>query len=293
MTQQRGLGRGLEALLPATPPETEKKTPYFFCAVKAITTNPMQPRQVFNQQALEELADSIRENGLIQPLVVREKSDNPGTYELIAGERRWRASKLAGLKEVPVAVKDVSSQELLELALVENIQRQDLNPLEESAAYERLTRDFKLSQVMVAKKVGKERSTVANALRLLQLPDYAKDDIYSGHLSAGHARVLLGLQDRPLAMRALRDEIVDQGLSVRQAEILARERKNEKPTPLPERKRQTGAMPRAYSRALTNALGNYLGSVVKIVQSGSRGRVEIGYKSAEDLERLLGLIMKS
>lgn len=292
MNRQRGLGRGLEALLPAAVREAEKEGPYFLCEVEAIRANPMQPRQEFDQQSLDELAESIRENGLIQPLLVRELQDLPGTYELIAGERRWRACKLAGLKEVPVAVKDVSSQERLALALVENIQRQDLNPLEESAAYERLIKDFNLSQATVAKKVGKKRSTVANTLRLLQLPDYAKDDLNGGRLSVGHAMVLLGLVETPGVMRALRDEIVERSLSVRQAEALAKERKESQKTPLPQRKRQAGAMPRVYSRALANALMNYLGGMVKIVQNGPRGRVEIEYKSPEDLERLLGLIMK-
>ncbi|MCK5436874.1 MAG: ParB/RepB/Spo0J family partition protein, partial [Desulfobulbaceae bacterium] len=183
------LGRGLNALLPGLEEETSAdfSLPYFICPVDSIRPNPFQPRKDTKNWDLDGLAESIREKGVLQPLIVR-KSDDSG-YELIAGERRLRAAKMAGLDQVPVIVKDVSANDTLELALIENIQRQDLNSLEEAEAYQKLTQDFGLTQEEVAGRVGKERSTVTNALRILQLPDYAKQDIIDGVLTAGHARV--------------------------------------------------------------------------------------------------------
>jgi len=202
---------------------------------------------------------------------------------------------MAGVEEVPVLVKDVSPLDRLELALIENIQRQDLNPLEEAEAYLRLVKEFSLTQEEVARRVGKERSTVANALRINQLPDFAKEDLVRGTLSMGHARVLLSVDDEE-SMREMRDEIVAQGLTVRQAEALAKKQKKTTGRTVAGRgagrqRRAGNALPESYCRSMANDLINYLGTKAKIVQNGSRGKLEIEYYSTDDLDRLLGLIL--
>lgn len=207
---------------------------------------------------------------------------------LIAGERRWRAAKMAGLTDVPVLVKDVSDMDRLELALIENIQRQDLNPIEEAEAYHRLASDFGLTQEQVAYKVGKDRSTVANAIRLLQLPRFAKDDISGGTLTTGHARLLLSLKDEK-EMRNVRDEIISKGLSVRQVESLVRSLKKKPGRTKPKTK--IHALPESYCNALSNDLVRHFGTKSRIVQNGARGKLEIEYYSSDDLERLLGLLI--
>lgn len=285
MVKRNPLGKGLSALLP--PQEEDADRPYLICPLRAVVPNPHQPRKRVDDGALEQLADSIREKGVLLPLVVRRLDEE--RYEIIAGERRWRAAGLAGLAEVPVLIKDVSPQDQLELALIENIQRQDLNPLEEAEAYLRLVREYGLTQEEVARRVGKERSTVANALRINQLPEFAKDDLAAELISMGHARVLLGLNDE-MMMRQLRDEIVGKGLSVRQAEELGRRRKNRLTGSGAggnrERKPAKG-LSDTYCLTLVEKLGHRCDTPVRIVQKGRRGRVEIDYSSPEDLERLV------
>ncbi|MBU0484230.1 MAG: ParB/RepB/Spo0J family partition protein [Proteobacteria bacterium] len=286
------LGKGLDALLPGSAGNNDldygrmDKT-YFLCPIDKIVPNQYQPRKEMDKEALNQLMESIKEKGVLQPLVVMERDDGEG-YELIAGERRWRASKLAGLTEIPVLVKNVDPVERLELAIIENIQRQNLNPLEEAEAYQRLVQEFNMTQEEVAKSVGKERSTVANFLRILQLPDFAKKDVVNGKLSMGHARVLLGLPDLS-AMQELRDAIIGKGLSVRRAEALARKTKDKN---LITQKKNEDGIPESYCRALTTDLVRYLGAKSKIVQNGNRGKLEIEYYSMDDLERLLKLITK-
>jgi ParB family chromosome partitioning protein len=279
------LGKGLGALLPG---KAEDRT-FFLCAVDAIVPNPTQPRKRMDDTALAGLAESIREKGVLLPLVVRQTAEE--LFEIIAGERRWRAAKLAGLDEIPVLVKDVSPLDQLEMALVENIQRQDLNPLEEAEAYLRLVNEFNLTQEEVAKRVGKERSTVANALRINQLPDFAKEDLASGMLTMGHARVLLSLPDEE-TMREARDQILDKGLNVRQAEELARQKKNRPVTGRRPAKRGRPQIPETYCKTLTSDLTRYLETKVRIVQSGPRGKVEIEYASPDDLKRLMARIVR-
>ena len=285
------LGKGLNSLLPDTPDEPleggGKNRPYFLCAVDSIEPNEYQPRQVMDNAALRQLADSIKEKGVLQPLVVRKKVGAKG-YELIAGERRWRAAQLAGLAEVPVLVKDVADGDRLELALIENIQRQDLNPLEEAEAYQKLVEEFGLSHEEVAKRVGKDRSTVANAIRLMQLPRFAKQDVVDGLLTMGHARLLLGLDDER-TMQLVRDEIVNKGLSVRQAEALARAKKAAANQRKPKKKMHS--LPDSYCRSLTNEMVRHLGTKARIIQNGNRGKLEIEYYSPDDLERLLGVVL--
>jgi len=284
------LGKGLDALLPSSGSDGRE---YFLCPIDFIEANPDQPRKDINDTALSQLSASILEKGILLPLVVCEHGAE-GRYQIIAGERRWRAAKMAGLDEVPVLVKDVTPLDRLELALIENIQRQDLNPLEEAEAYLRLVKEFHLTQEEVAKRVGKERSTVANALRINQLPDYAKGDLVRGTLSMGHARVLLSVGDEA-SMREVRNEIVEQGLTVRQAEALAKKYKKKVVAPGGGAKRQprksANELPESYCKSLANGLINYLDTKARIIQSGTRGKLEIEYYSHDDLERVLSLIL--
>ncbi|MFH1020975.1 MAG: ParB/RepB/Spo0J family partition protein [Pseudomonadota bacterium] len=284
------LGKGLDALLPSGGSDGRE---YFLCPIDFIEANPDQPRKDINDTALAQLSASILEKGVLLPLVVCEHGAE-GRYQIIAGERRWRAAKMAGLDEVPVLVKDVTPLDRLELALIENIQRQDLNPLEEAEAYLRLVKEFHLTQEEVAKRVGKERSTVANALRINQLPDFAKQDLARGTLSMGHARVLLSVGDET-AMREVRDEIVEQGLSVRQAEALAQKQKKMAAAGSGIKRQQprksANELPESYCKSLANGLINYLDTKARIIQSGTRGKLEIEYYSHDDLERVLSLIL--
>lgn len=289
------LGRGLHSLLSGTDDMgteegTGQKTKkvYFNCDIAAIRPNPYQPRASMDDASLGELAGSIQEKGVIQPLLVR-KVDGQEEYELIAGERRLRAAKLAGLLEVPVIVKEAEPEDRLELALIENIQRQNLNPIEEAVAYKRLVEEFHLTQEEAAKRVGKERSTVANIMRLLQLPEVIKEDLALARMSMGHARVLLSLPGEE-EMVALRDRIIKEGLSVRQTEkmVAAQKRqKGKKKAPAIQNKKP---IPESYCRTLSDDVARQLGNKTKIVQNGERGKLEIEYYSLDDLERIHKLL---
>ena len=303
MSKQKALGKGLDALLPSAGENlagaggTATSGTLVMCPIKDITPNPYQPRKKMGRAVLQQLADSIAEKGIIQPLVVRKKEDESG-YELIAGERRLQAGRMAGLKEVPTLVIEADRVNRLELAIIENIQRQNLNALEEAEAYQRLVKEFGHTQEEVAQKVGKDRSTVANILRLLQLPEFAQNDLLSGNLSMGHARVLLSAPDAG-AMKMLRDEIISKNLSVRQAENLAKKLKGETASSKQENrhpangKKAKGDIPKSYCQTLTNDLTRHLDAKATINQNGSRGKVEIEYYSLDDLERLISLITNS
>ena len=300
MSKLKSLGKGLDALLPNADPElTGENNPhgtYLLCRTDLISPNPYQPRKEMEADALRQLAASIGEKGVLQPLLVRKKEGGEG-YELIAGERRLQAARLAGLERVPVVIKsDTTKSDRLELAIIENIQRQNLNSLEEAEAYGRLMEEFGHTQEEVAKKVGKERSTVANTLRLLQLPGYAKVDLQAGAISAGHARVILSVLDEK-SMQQVRDEIVNKGLSVRQAEELAKKIKKGRlvagAAANRARHNSLAAIPDSYCQTLINDMGKRLGSSIKIIQNGSRGKIEIEYYSLDDLERLVSLISGS
>ena len=278
MIKKTGLGKGLEALLPKGTQE-EKEPAIFSCAIEEVRPNPYQPRRVIKNDRIEELAASIKEKGVIQPIIVRRVDSG---YELIAGERRWHAAQKAGLKNIPIIVKDVSPAEVLELALIENIQREDLNPLEEAEAYNRLTLEFGLTQEELASRVGKERSTVANFLRLLKLPDYIKENMWAEDLSMGHARVLAGIED-PEGQRMVRDTIIKKGLSVRETEALVRRlKKPHRPTD----KRQ----PDSHTLSLAEEIMRHLGTRVRISRRGKRGKIEIDFYSEEDLARIVDYI---
>lgn len=300
MPVKHGLGRGLGALIPPSQPSAVtsgvKSVP-----VAAIAPNPRQPRHKIDPDALRELADSIREHGLIQPLIVTPTPDSTELaprYQLIAGERRWSAAKLAGLAEVPVIVRGATPQEMLELALVENIQRADLNVLEEANAYRQLMSDFGLTQEQVAAKVGKHRATVANALRLLKLPTDAQTALAEDAISEGHARALLTVEDEKQQRNLLR-QVLDDGLSVRQTEEAAR-RMNERPSPAVSSQRAAASPRRAArderempapTRALENDFRNALGTKVQVFRSRKGGKLVIHFYSEEELEAIYAKIV--
>jgi len=265
------------------------------CDIDRIEPNPDQPRSYFDPEKLEELAQSIRERGVIQPLLVSRGKGN--RYHLIAGERRLRAARMADRDEVPVVVMDSETvDQRLELALIENIQRHDLNAIEEARAYARLIGEFHLTQEEVAQRVGKKRSTITNVLRLLRLPDSVQEDLVQGRLSEGHARVLLRLADDPEGLLALRDRIVKENLSVRRTEQLCASsrtgKKRKGPSRNPDKRSGEGELPRSYCDALVNQVTNVLNTKVRIVQNGSRGKLEIEYYSADDLDRLVSLLSR-
>lgn len=276
MVKKMGLGKGMGALLPVVEDHGKK---YFSCPIEEIRPSKDQPRKTFVNEKLEELAASIREKGIIQPLVVCRKGDH---YLLIAGERRWRAAQKAGLHEVPVVIQDVSEDTALEMALIENIQREDLNAVEEAEAYHQLLERFSLSQEELAKRVGKERSTIANALRLLKLPAEIKRDVVEERISMGHARALLTLED-PEEQKRARDEIVRGHLSVREAEALVKRKK------APERpKGKKGEDPEL--RDLVDRIQRHFKAKVAIRKSGRGGKLEISFGDQKELGRIIDLL---
>jgi len=281
LSARQALGKGLGALIPDKPlAEGEGKKSFFTCGIEEIQPNPFQPRKTFNEEPLQELVQSIREKGILQPLVVRRKGER---YELIAGERRWRAAQKAGIKEVPILVRNVSESELLELSLIENIQREDLNPIEEAEAYKGLAEQFHLTQEDISQKVGKDRATVANALRLLKLPPEIKQSLAEGKVTVGHARALLGL-DSPEKQRAAWRKVLSGGLSVRQTENLI---KRLRP------KTSAGAAKSTLEwESLVDELQRSLGTRVRIVGRKKRGRIEIDFYSPEELERILDFLRR-
>src|SRR5918995_2878947 len=279
--QKKGLGRGLSALIPAAP-EPKQENANLEIDVERITPSPFQPRRSFDEAKIEELASSIRNQGIIQPLVVRPKADQ---FELIAGERRWRAAIKAGLSHVPVVVRQASDHEALQLALVENLQREDLNPIEEANGYKRLQEEFRWSQEEMAEKVGKSRPAVANAMRLLSLPAEVQQEVASGNLPAGQARALLGLQSEAVIITAYR-EVVAKALSTRETEKLVRNLK------LGRRRRREPPAVDADLRSLVEDLQRALGTKVRVLPKPrtSKGKIEIEYYTLPDLERIIATI---
>jgi ParB family chromosome partitioning protein len=276
MQKKTGLGKGMAALLPVV--EDEPKN-YFSCPIEEIKPNRDQPRKTFSPVKLEELAASIREKGIIQPLVVRKMDEH---YELVAGERRWRAAQKAGLREVPVVIQDISADVALEMALIENIQREDLNAVEEAEAYHALIERFNLSQEEMAKRVGKERSTVANSLRLLKLPSELKGDIVEDRLTMGHARALLALDSHDVIKKA-RDEVLKSSLSVRATENLVRKIKSNRPVPS---KKQS----EPHITAVEDQLIRHFMTKVAIRRNGKGGKIEIIFNNHDDLTRIIEIM---
>jgi len=281
------LGKGLSALIPDAP---DRAPGALEIEVDRIAPNPQQPRLHIDDVRLEELAQSIRAHGVIQPIVVRKSGDR---YHIIAGERRWRAAQRAGLTRVPAVVRDTASEgdgRILEMALIENIQREDLNPIEEATAYRRLVEEFNLTQDAIATAVGKDRSTVANTLRLLKLPQELQDEVTTGRLTMGHARALLALPS-DIAQRELGRDILARNLSVRETESLVK-RALETPdqraprTPPPEEPK-----PDVHTREAEDRLKLLLGTRVRIVRRGSRGRIEIDFSNEAELIRIFEAII--
>ena len=296
-----GLGRGLGALIPgADQPEFEgqsstERSGTVEVPIESIVPNPWQPRKSVSEESLQELAASIREHGLIQPLIVTRIASDPlvdsAEYQIIAGERRWQAAKLAGLSSLPVIIKDVTPQEMLELALVENIQRADLNPLEEAAAYRQLMDEFGLTQEQVAERVGKSRVAVANAVRLLRLPDAVKSKVISQEISEGHARALLTLEHEAQQLQALKT-ILSKELNVRQTEELVRnmmQTKDPKPHADPPERELTPE-----ERTIEDNFRRVLGTKVQLTRGkGGSGRLVIQFYSEEELQTIYDIITKS
>ncbi len=275
------LGRGLDALIPDFDSIEVQTKDFFQCDIKLIRPNRYQPRRRFSDNEMQELCNSIKEQGIIQPLLVR-KDDNG--FELIAGERRLRAAKMAGLDHVPVIVKDISDAEILEMSIVENIQRENLNPIEEAESYYRLISEFGLTQEQIADRVGKSRPAVANFLRLRQLPDPIKDSLFENTLSMGHARALLAAESTAQQTSAFR-AVITKGLSVRQTEVLIKRLKAEKKKGKNLNINQTDR----YFLSLSEELSRHFGTKVQIKRQGQKGKVEIEFYSDNDLDRLLTL----
>ena len=287
MSKRRGLGKGLGALIPpadtSKPSSSEVRAGAVELPVDQISPNPHQPRQTMNEEELQELANSITEHGLIQPLVVTQTGQS---YQLIAGERRWRASQLAGLTTVPVVIKESSPQQMLELAIVENIQRADLNPLEEAQAYAHLMEEFGLTQEAVAERVGKSRTAVANTIRLLNLPEEIKESLATGKITEGHARQLLRLKKEKDQFNAI-TTILNRGLSVRQTEDLVRKILTGDHVVKPKRPPLT-----PHDKALLAKFESKLGTKVQLSRAeGETGKLTIHFYSQEELQAIFDTIL--
>ena len=280
---RRALGRGLSALIPETAPRHSALP--IEADLDRLIPNRSQPRTVVDEPKLEELSRSIRSRGVIQPIVVRPAADD--RFEIVAGERRWRAAQMAGLLRVPVVVRDVPDDKLLEIALIENLQREDLNPIEEGDAYRRLIDERGMTQEEVAAAIGKDRATVANYARLLLLPPEVRSEVAAGVLAMGHARALLGLADEAAQRRAAR-QVVDGNLSVRETEALVKKLSN--PPPTPGRK---AAPVDVHTQAAQDRLRVVLGTRVRIVRKGRKGRIEIDFGSEDELQRLFEHLTES
>ena len=283
MASNKGLGRGLGALLGDFTEETQEQNGYRLIPLHKVEPNPEQPRHDFDEEELQSLADSIAVHGIIQPLTVRQLSS--GYYQIIAGERRWRAARIAGLAEVPVVIIEADDKKATELALIENLQRQDLNPVEEALGYQTLINDYHMTQEEAAAQVGKSRPAVANALRLLSLSDEVLEMLRSGAITAGHARAILTLKSEKKQQEAAQ-KIAALGLSVRQAELLCKNMTKE-PTP---QKEVTLAVD--YVAECEKSLSKHLGRGVKIINGKRKGKFELEFYGQEDLQNLLDALMK-
>ncbi len=288
------LGRGLSTLIPTSEPTASGSRDYFLCPIEQIQPQPGQPRKHFDDEALRELSESIASSGIIQPLIVRKIDDD--TYRLIAGERRYRASQLAGISQVPVVVRDVSDREAFTLALIENIQREDLNPIEEAEAYQHLTEAYDLTHNEVAERVGRARTSVSNALRLLALPEYAQQLLRAGDLSAGHARAILSAKDEHREW--LTEQIIARGLNVRAAEALARETHKEGfgTTPSTGQLRRSDDDPSLYTPNVKDAerrLRERIGHQVKIRRKADRtGVIELHFSDDDALNGIIASLLE-
>ena|SRR5271166_4619522 len=283
--QRKALGRGLSTLLPSRPAQVSVATPTHF-PIDLIEPNPLQPRTIFQPERLDELAASIRANGIIQPLIVCKKGNG---YQIIAGERRWRAAKIAGLTEVPIIVQDVAPAQSLQIALIENIQREDLNPIEMAHAFERLAQETGLSHEEIGLRTGKDRVTITNMVRLLKLPKEVQLLLAEHRINMGHARAILGLRDAALQIQTAQ-EAAAMGMSVRQVEALVQELTSVRRKPGERPKLETKVDPNV--KAAIEELERALGTRVRIVERKHGGQIEIDYFSEVELERLFQHLVK-
>jgi len=281
VNRQHGLGRGLGALLSSPGPASSAEPSTLELPIDAITPNPKQPRKDFDDKALRDLAESLKQSGLLQPVVVRRVGE---AYQLVVGERRWRAAKMAGIERIPAVVREASDAQSLELALVENLLREDLNPMEEAEAYQRLLAEFAWTQEDLAQRVARDRSSIANCLRLLKLPDVIQADLRSGRLTMGHARALLSL-DSPAEQLRLREEILTHSWSVRTTEQGVQAKRTQPTRRVLRRSAELAAV--------EDALRVALATRVRIVGNERAGRIEVSYSSREELDRLTELISTS
>ena len=281
VNRQHGLGRGLGALLSSPGPASSAEPTTVELPIDAITPNPKQPRKSFDDKALRDLSESLKQSGLLQPVVVRRVGEG---YQLVVGERRWRAAKMAGIERIPVVVREASDAQSLELALVENLLREDLNPMEEAEAYQRLLAEFAWTQEDLAQRVARDRSSIANCLRLLKLPDVIQADLRSGRLTMGHARALLSL-DSPSEQLRLREEILTHSWSVRATEQGVQAKRTQPTRRVLRRSAELAAV--------EDALRVALATRVRIVGNERAGRIELSYSSREELDRLAELISTS
>ena len=284
MASQKGLGRGLGALLGDFDQEITEKSPYQLLPIHKVEPNRSQPRQDFDEEELQSLSESIALHGVLQPLTVRQLPS--GYYQIIAGERRWRAARMAGLSEVPVVVIEADDKKTMELALIENLQRQDLNPVEEALGYRTLMEEYGLTQEETSQRVGKSRSAVANALRLLSMNEELLEKVRCGELSPGHARAVLSEKNEKKQQEAAQ-KIIALGLSVRQAELLCKNLSKE-----PEPKKEAPVFAVNYIGECEKNLSKHLGRGVKIVNGKRKGRFELEFYGDEDLQNLLDALMK-
>jgi ParB family transcriptional regulator, chromosome partitioning protein len=276
MSSRKALGKGLAALIPEGN-DVSGAGSFFQCPVEIIEPNPFQPRRKFGEEEMAELVASVREKGILAPLLVSKAETG---YRLIAGERRWRAAQKAGLERVPVVVRETSPVESLEIALIENIHRKDLNPIEEAMAYQRLLEDTEISQETLGTRLGKDRTTITNMLRLLKLPKIIQQDLVEDRLTMGHARVLAGMKSREEQL-AMREAILKKALSVRQVEALAKQKQGGRTV-------IKGGAPRdGYTQSLAENLKRSLGTKVEIARRGKQGRITIFFYSDDELDRLL------
>lgn len=283
MNKKYGLGKGLGALIPENIPENQedKKESINLIEINLIKANEKQPRKNFDQEKILELSQSIKEHGIIQPLIL---SRNGNTYNIVAGERRWRAAKLAGIKHVPAIIMDLSDKEILEISLIENIQRQDLNPIEEALAYKRLTIDFSLTQEQLSTRIGKSRTAIANCMRLLNLDDRVQEYIIDGVITEGHGRALLGIEDKDIQYK-LAQSIIDEKLNVRETEALIKNINNTRKSLEQKSKEQN-----PYYLDIKEKLENLFGTKVLLMDKKNKGKIEIEYYSEEDLQRILDIL---
>jgi len=281
VNRQHGLGRGLGALLSSPGPASSAEPSTIELPVDAIMPNPKQPRKDFDDKALRDLSESLKQSGLLQPVVVRRVGEG---YQLVVGERRWRAAKMAGIERIPAVVREASDAQSLELALVENLLREDLNPMEEAEAYQRLLAEFAWTQEDLAQRVARDRSSIANCLRLLKLPDVIQADLRSGRLTMGHARALLSL-DSPAEQLRLREEILTHSWSVRTTEQGVQAKRTQPTRRVLRRSAELAAV--------EDALRVALATRVRIVGNERAGRIEVSYSSREELDRLTELISTS